>query len=492
MKASIFNSIVVACLIFKTSTNVFAYTWPQPSTQNKEFESKVEILKKIQEGFNSIVSKTRPAVVFVSISKSVTMKDQMFFNPFEEFFRHRGFGGPQQNDNLNNNDKNNSKKSRKPKKFEQQGLGSGFIIDNKNGYILTNNHVVGDADKITVHTFDGKKYEAVVKGTDEKTDVAVIQVKNLPSSLGEIFLSDSNQLQVGDFTIAVGAPHGLDQSVTQGIVSAKGRGSLQITGQGDFIQTDAAINPGNSGGPLLNIYGDAIGMNTAIFSQSGGSQGIGFAIPSTILKEVASKLITDGKINRGYLGIMIQNITDDLASGLGVEENAGVLISQVEPRGAADKAGLKSGDIVTKVNGEKVSSSDSLSYKVSMTPPGEKVELEYLRKGKTHTVKIQVQKRSDDNDSPLQGLKGENEGWGLVLEESKLNDESQTKGLLIVKVQEDSPAEKAQLREGDFIVEVNQEEVATLKEFKKYDNKKNKILLKIIRDNRSMYVPMGK
>ena len=269
----------------------------------------------------------------------------------------------------------------------QEGLGSGVIVT-KDGYILTNNHVVDDADEVKVTLQDGREFTAKVVGRDPKTDIAVIKIdaKDLPA----VPMADSDKVEVGDVVLAIGNPFGVGQTVTTGIVSATGRGNLGIEDYEDFIQTDAAINPGNSGGALVDVEGRLIGINTAILSRSGGNQGIGFAIPSDLARDVMDSLIKDGHVTRGYLGVMIQDVTPALAKEFKLKDTTGALVGDVVPKGPADKAGLKNGDVVVEFNGKKVTDSRHLKLEVARTKPGQTVPVKILRDGTTKTLEVTV------------------------------------------------------------------------------------------------------
>ncbi|HHD64494.1 MAG TPA: Do family serine endopeptidase [Desulfobulbaceae bacterium] len=305
-------------------------------------DENIALLDRSAKAFAAVVKKAGPAVVYVEVEKSVHVAGgqgspyDFFSDPFfERFF------GPQ------------FKHPRIPRQreFKQRGAGSGFIID-ADGYILTNNHVVSDADKITVRLSDEREFTAKVVGTDPQSDVALIKIdgKNLPV----LPLGNSDKLQVGEWVIAIGNPFELYQTVTVGVVSAKGRNRMGISDYENYIQTDAAINPGNSGGPLLNIHGEAIGINSAIFSRSGGYMGIGFAIPINMAKNIEQQLLQHGKVTRGWLGVMIQNVNKDLAKSFNLTSTHGVLISEVSAHSPAEKAGIKQGDVVLAIDGKKV------------------------------------------------------------------------------------------------------------------------------------------
>lgn len=437
-----------------------------PEKNNLQIEnSDINFLQRMEKAFSSITEEASKSVVFINVSKYVKTPDYFYLDPFEEFFGFRrgaGFG-----------------RDRTPPKREVQGLGSGFIIDNQNGYIMTNNHVVGDADKIRVTAFNGKEFAAKVVGRDEKTDVAVIKIENLPRGLGQIHLANMDDVRVGNWAIAIGAPMGLKQTVTRGIVSAKGRGTLDITGYGDFIQTDAAINPGNSGGPLVNSRGEAIGMNTAIFSKSGGSQGAGFAIPSDILKVIAQKLISDGVVKRSYLGVVIQELTLEMAKMYKLPiGTGGVLVGHVEEGTPAHEAGIKSEDIITKINDKMVDRPENLSFAVSVSPVGTKVPIELYRGGQKKTINVVLIYREEDR---LLGQTKEGSGiledWGVSLSHD----------LVIEEIYPRSFTAMTGLNVGDKIIEVNRNKVKNLSEFRKYLSR-NSLFLKVERGNMYLFV----
>ena len=277
-----------------------------------------------------------------------------------------------------------------PMEREQQSLGSGVIIDAAKGYIITNNHVIDKADKITVTLQDGRNLEAKLIGSDPTTDIALVQIPG--SNLVELPKGNSDLLQVGDFVVAIGSPFGLGQTVTSGIVSALGRTSLGIEGYEDFIQTDASINPGNSGGALVNLQGELIGINTAIVGPAGGNVGIGFAIPIKLADQVVNQIIQYGKIQRGQLGIQIQNLTPELASAFGIKQQQGAVIAGIVPGSPAEQAGLERGDVVIAVNGQPVDSATKLHNHIALMQVGDIVSLDILRNGDEKTIKARIAK----------------------------------------------------------------------------------------------------
>lgn len=371
------------------------------------------------------------------------------------------------------------------------GQGSGFVfssegslLDNK-AYILTNNHVVEGAGKISVKFLDGRQFEARVKGTDSKSDIAVIEIdaRGRPAAP----LGNYDQLEVGEWVVAIGNPFGLSHTLTVGVVSAKGRTSLGINDYEDFIQTDAAINPGNSGGPLVNLDGEVIGMNTAIFSRSGGYMGIGFAIPINLVERIANQLIERGEVVRGYLGIVIQQLTPDLARSFDLENEQGILIAQVTKDSPAAKAGLKVGDVIMSYQGRPVNDVGDFRNQVALAQPGSEVKFDIVRDGKIRTVTVKVDKLSDNK--PLQELAQSTEKLGLAVQTitndlAKQFDVKAGEGVIVTDVVPNSIAAMAGINRGTVILEVNKKPVNTSHEFKKVVEKlsKDKPVLLLIRE----------
>jgi serine protease Do len=349
-----------------------------------------------------------------------------------------------------------------PHQFRRQGTGSGFII-RKDGLILTNNHVVDDAQEITVTLTDKQQYKAKILGRDPKTDLAVIKIEP-KASLPTATLGNSNALRVGDWVMAIGNPFGLTNTVTTGIVSAKGR-TIGAGPYDDFIQTDASINPGNSGGPLFNMAGEVIGINTAIFSQGGGNIGIGFAIPVDLAKNLVPELETKGTVTRGWLGVSVQPVTPDLARSFGLNKEEGALVGDVVAQGPADKAGIKRGDVIVNYDGKKIEESSSLPSLVASTPVGKTVPVEVMRDGKMKTVSVAIRKLNDQtvavNTKPEKGQ------WGLALQTIRPEERRQmnltgNEGVLVQAVTPGSPAANAGVQAGDVILQVNQVPVSSV------------------------------
>lgn len=353
------------------------------------------------------------------------------------------------------------------REFKQRSLGSGFCID-KEGFIVTNNHVVENADEIKVKLKDGKEYDAKIIGRDAKTDIALIKVKSW-KGFKTVKLGDSDELKVGEWVVAIGSPFGLEHTVTAGIVSAKGR----VIGSGpydDFIQTDASINPGNSGGPLINMKGEVVGINTAIFSRSGGNVGIGFAIPINLARGIIDQLKKSGTVTRGWLGVSIQDLTSDLAEYYGVKDGKGALVGEVFEGDPADKAGIKPKDVIIEVDGDKIEDGRDVSQKIAEIPVGEKITLKVVRDGKERTFRVKITKRTEDKESLA--LKQPKEETDLGMTVSTLTSElarrfnlSEDEGVVVVSVEQGGPADKADVQEGDFILEIDHKPIKTLEDY---------------------------
>jgi serine protease Do len=363
-----------------------------------------------------------------------------FFEPFERFF------GPGQ-------------LPRRP--FKQRSLGSGFVID-KQGLILTNNHVIEDADEIVVRLSDGSEHKGKLLGRDKKTDIALVRIDKA-RAVNPVALGDSDKLEVGEWVMAIGNPFGLENTVTAGIVSAKGR----HIGPGpyeSFIQTDASINPGNSGGPLINLHGEVVGINSAIISRSGGNIGIGFASPINIAKDLLPQLEQTGHVTRGWLGVLIQKVTPEIAESLGLNESSGALVADVMKNGPAKEAGIQVGDVIVDFNGAVVKDSTDLPLLVARTPVGKVVKVKLLRGTAEKTVDVKVQELKDD-EGQLASAESDSEDLGLVVQNltpesaESLGLDSATKGVFVAGVTPGSPADDAQIRRGDVILEVNRQRV---------------------------------
>ena len=449
MKKSLLTSLILGLSVLSTA----AYANLPATVDGQSIPSLAPMLEKV-----------RPAVVSIAVEgKTEAQGNRAVPEEFEFFFGPNAFG------------------DRGPRQF--RGEGSGVIINANKGYVVTNNHVIDSADKITVKLEDGREFKAKLVGADPMSDVALIQVEN-PKDLTEIKIADSDKLRVGDFTVAIGNPFGLGQTVTSGIVSALGR-STGNTDEGyeSYIQTDAAVNRGNSGGPLINLNGELIGINTAIISPSGGNAGIAFAIPSNMANNLVQQIIEFGEVKRGLLGIKGGELNADLAKAFDVNAQQGAFVSEVMADSAAAKAGLKAGDVITALNGQKIRSFAELRAKVATTGAGKEIELTYLRDGKESNVKVTLQSDEQSKTSAKSLLPTLN-GAEFV----NYNDKG-VKGVEIVKVEKGSMAESRGFRKGDVIVGVNRQVVENLGELRKIlDSKPSAVALNILRDGSNFYV----
>jgi serine protease Do len=451
-------------------------------------------LKQTSDAFAALARKAMPAVVFIRVEKSLRMPGRggggeppSFNDPYEffgeDFFERffRGAPGPDRRG-----------MPRQPRPFKQMGQGSGFIIS-KDGYILTNNHVVGDADKITVRMHDGRDFEAKRIGTDPKSEVAVIRIEG--NDLPFLPMGDSTAMEIGEWVMAIGNPFGLAETVTTGVVSAKGRSGMGIADYESFIQTDAAINPGNSGGPLLNIKGEAIGINTAIFSRSGGSMGIGFAVPINMARDIKDQLVKTGKVTRGYLGIYIQDLNQELAESFGLKSAEGILVSDVNADSPAEKAGVKQGDVILELNGRKVSNVGEFRNTVASNPPGTELKLLVSRDGKKIELAAKSGELSGDAESGEQAAESADK-LGLTVKDVTPDLARQygleaKEGAIVTEVAPDGVAAAAGIRAGHVIVSANRQKVANAKEFAEAVaavGKKGRLLLQVREEKGTRYL----
>jgi serine protease Do len=423
-----------------------------------------------------IAERALPSVVNISLTKLAKIQGQV---PFPFFF------GPGQGPDPR-------------ERREQQGMGSGVVVS-KDGYVLTNNHVVSEAQQIKVTLFDKREFDAEVVGTDPKSDIAVIRLKSPPADLRPIEMGDSSRIRLGDVVLAIGNPFGVGQTVTMGIVSAKGRADVGIVDYEDFIQTDAAINPGNSGGALVNMEGKLIGINTAILSRSGGFQGIGFAIPTNMVSPIMESLKKYGKVTRGWLGVSIQDVDQDLATTMKLPTTRGVLLSDVQAGSPAQKAGLRRGDVVVKIDGQAVETTGHFRNAIAAGGSGKKVNLELYREGKLQSLQVSLGEAPQDprlaggtanGPAPSGGLDGLSlsEMTPEVRQRLELPSDA-PKGLAVLRVAPGTPAAKAGLRPGDVLMEVNRKPVATVKEFEDlYGKSKGNVLLLLYRQGATVFV----
>lgn len=360
------------------------------------------------------------------------------------------------------------------------GLGSGVIIDADEGYVVTNNHVIDEADNIIVTLKDGREFKAELVGTDKESDIALLQIEG--EDLTAVKLADSDKLRVGDFSVAIGNPFGLSHTVTSGIVSALGRSGLNIEGYEDFIQTDAAINQGNSGGALVNLRGELIGINTAILGASGGNVGIGFAIPSNMMKNLVDQIIEYGQVRRGSLGIRGRTLDAGLAKAQGFDVKQGAFVQEVVKDSAADEAGIKANDVIVALNGDKIESFEELRGKIATLGEGKKVKIEVYRDGDTRALNVELKGASEQRaeaDRIHPSLQG------AVLESGERNG---NQGIVVVSVEERSPAARVGLQEGDVIMQVNRQRVASVRDMKRLiDDIQGNIVLGIKRGRDSVF-----
>jgi serine protease Do len=395
-----------------------------------------------QQAFSNVVKAVNPTVVNIStVSRKKLVQPFFEFSPFFDDF----FGGGRV----------------RPQYRREKSLGSGFII-NSDGYIITNDHVVRDAESIRVKLSDDKVYDGKVVGSDQKTDIAVIKI-NAGHPLQAAVLGDSDKLQVGQWGIAIGNPFGLDRTVTVGVISATGRSNMGIETYEDFIQTDASINPGNSGGPLLNVYGEVVGINTAIVA---AGQGIGFAIPVNMAKQVVTQLIKKGSVARGWLGVSIQPVTDEIAASFGLSRARGALVSDIKAGSPAEKAGLKQGDIILRFAGKEIKDARQLQLVVADTAIGQKVDVEIFRDGKARNISVTLGNLASASASQPRSAAPQS-GWlGMTVEELPENMRmGGLSGVLITDLDPEGTAAEAGMQRGDIIMSVNQKKVEGLSDY---------------------------
>ncbi len=438
---------VIAGLILASNFDLTKHTWAANETQSSSdtestvLEPEVVSLQNMSKGFAAVARKVKPSVVTIKSSKTVRTEIPEFWRQFFNV----------------------------PDEQIRQGLGSGVIVSH-DGYILTNNHVVADSDELQV-TIGSTVYDAKIVGRDPQSDLAVIKID--AKNLAAIRLGDSDELEVGEWVLAVGNPFSelLDQTVTAGIVSAKGRSGLtqgEISFE-DFIQTDAAINPGNSGGALVNLRGELVGINTMIYSNSGGSVGIGFAIPVNLAKNVMKQLIESGKVSRGWLGVYIGNVSEEAAEAFGMPKAYGALVNQVTEKSPAEEAGIKSGDVIIKVNDKEIKDTSMLMNTIAAMAPGTRVNVTIWRDGKEKVVSVKLGERPDTLAAESGPATVSN---NLGLEVGNITSENRRRfnlqddeGVVVLSVKEGSPAARQGIRPGDMIKEVNRKKVTTAGEF---------------------------
>lgn len=435
-----------------------------------------------------MLEKVMPSVVSINVEGSTTVNTPRMPRNFQQFFGDNSpfcqEGSPFQSSPFcqgagPGDDGGNG--GGQQQKF--MALGSGVIIDAAKGYVVTNNHVVDNASTIKVQLSDGRKLDAKVVGKDPRSDIALIQIQD-PKNLTAIKLADSDALRVGDYTVAIGNPFGLGETVTSGIVSALGRSGLNAENYENFIQTDAAINRGNSGGALVNLNGELIGINTAILAPDGGNIGIGFAIPSNMVKNLTGQMVEFGQVKRGELGILGTELNSELAKAMKVDAQRGAFVSQVMPNSSAAKAGIKAGDVITTLNGKPVSSFAALRAEVGSMPVGSKVSLGLLREGKPVTVTLELQQSSQQNQAGAAAVFSGIEG-------ADMSNKAQDKGVSVDNVKANSPAARIGLKKGDVIVGANQQPIKNVDELRKIlDSKPSVLALNIQRGDTSLYLLM--
>lgn len=412
-----------------------------------------------------MLEETLPGVVNISTTGTVRMQQNPLFR--DPFFR-RFFDLPPQQ-----------------RERKRQSLGSGVIIDADEGLVVTNAHVIEKADEINVKLDDGRVLQAELVGADPESDVAVVRID--ADNLTEIPLGDSDELRVGDFVVAIGNPFGLNQTVTSGIVSALGRSGLGIEGYEDFIQTDASINPGNSGGALINLHGELVGINTAILAPSGGNVGIGFSIPINMVQQLTEQLVEHGRVQRGRLGVYIQDLTPELARAFDIERNNGAVVAQVVPGSPAEEAGLKEGDVVTAINGNAVDSAAKLRNEVGLLRPGKSIKLTVIREGEERTVEAVIRAKQ------AQAVNGGEihpalEGATFTPLPEDFDRRGINGGVYIESVARDSPAWNNELRGEDVITSVNRRRVSNLAELRKLAGGSQELLFSIHRGERAFFL----
>lgn len=455
------------------------YSLPDSNTR-VVVDSSMDIFKKLEQESVALTKASKPALVFVSISKEIDY-GSMGMLDLSELFGGRG--------------------SRRRAPQKQEGTGSGYFIDLDKGYILTNNHVIDGADEITLKVANGNSYKGKVVGSDPNTDIAVIQVESGfdRKGLSHLVLADSDQVKSGSFVWGLGNPLALESSVSFGVISATGRGSLSITTFGDFLQTDTAINPGNSGGPLINVEGKVVGMNTAIFSQSGGSTGIGFAVPSNLVRRVATNLI-NGESETGYIGVFFhpQDIDQEFRSALGLKDGTkGVLVTKVIKGGPADKGGLQARDVVTSVNGKKVENWRDFRNQIGLMVPGTKAKLDIIRSGKSQTMSLVIGEREDTKVARSR-VSERSSGGDKDLLGLELTFEN---GQVVVSGGDRKSPANGRLRRGDILVHVGDINLEGVKDFdravkaiksevRKARKRKRGVILIVQRDNGYLSVPI--
>jgi len=459
------GGLTAASLALFGSAGYMALATSPPAATPQVSEKAIQNLEQSGQAFSSIAKRLAPAVVSLKVEKKVGNEvssggqNDDSNSPLNDELLKRFFG-----DRL---PEGMRQRHAPQQKHTVVGQGSGFVVS-PDGYILTNHHVVGDASKVIVAFSDGREMPAKVVGSDAQSDVAVIKVD--AKNLATVPLGDSTKTEVGEWVLASGAPYGLTQTLTAGIVSATGRNSVGIASYENFIQTDAAINPGNSGGPLVNLRGEVIGINTAIFSRNGGSVGLGFAIPVDMAKQVYDQIMAHGSVTRAFLGVRIQALTQDLAANFGLKDTHGVLVGDVQKGTPGDKAGLKQADVIFELDGKKVNDAASFRNAIAMKAPGAKINLGVMRDGHRVDVAATLEKLPESGTVAKAETPKTTSSWGLSVQPlnadlaKKFGYDVET-GVIINEVTQGSPAEQAGLEPGMLIQQVNRKKVGTADEF---------------------------
>ena len=433
-----------------------------------------------------MLEKVMPSVVSINVEGSTTVNTPRMPRNFQQFFGDDSpfcqEGSPFQSSPFCQGGPGGQGGQGGGQQQKFMALGSGVIIDAAKGYVVTNNHVVDNATTIKVQLSDGRKFDAKVVGKDPRSDIALIQIQE-PKNLTAIQLADSDALRVGDYTVAIGNPFGLGETVTSGIVSALGRSGLNAENYENFIQTDAAINRGNSGGALVNLNGELIGINTAILAPDGGNIGIGFAIPSNMVKNLTAQMVQYGQVRRGELGIMGTELNSELAKAMKVDAQRGAFVSQVMPNSAAAKAGVKAGDVITSLNGKPIGSFAALRAEVGSMPIGSKVTLGLVRDGKPVNVSIELQQGSQTPAEAATVFSG--------IEGAEMSNKGKDEGVTVNEVKPNTPAARIGLKKGDVVIGANQQPIKNLGELRKVlDSKPSVLALNIQRGDTSLYLLM--
>ena len=455
-------------------------------------DGSVNSLRETEKAFSSVEKLVSPSVVFIKVEGKKTVQPTIPIFPFDDDFFKHFFNSPFPEYPYN--------KEPPQQKFRSVSQGSGFIFDIKDGllfdktYLMTNNHVVEGADKIKVTFKDGYEYEATITGRDPQSDIAILEIKS--DKRAALKLGDSSKLAVGEWVVAIGNPFGFSHTLTVGVVSATGRTGVGINDYEDFIQTDAAINPGNSGGPLVNLDGEVVGINTAIFSRSGGYMGIGFAIPINMAKEIAYQLIDKGSVTRGYLGVVIQALTPGLADAFGLKQDQGIIVAQVTKDSPAARSGLKQGDVIIEFAGKPVSDIGSFRNRVSLTLPGQKESMVVIRNAKKYNLTVDIGTQNYE-ESLAQGESESTDQLGLTVQTltpaiARKYNAKVGEGVIVTQVKPNSIAARVGISAGAIVLQVNHKPVNTSVKFNTELNKarkKDKRVLLLLRfDNEQRYV----